>query len=55
MEYLVFTFKEKVKKVFLLKKGETVMYFNNNMGGRGYMFNEEEQKKANDYKNIFKH
>ncbi len=31
------------------------MYFNNNMGGRGYMFNEEEQKKANDYKNIFKH
>lgn len=31
------------------------MYFNNNMGGRGFMFNEEEAKKALDHKNIFKH
>ena len=31
------------------------MYFNNNLGGRGYMFNEEELKKSMDYKNIFKH
>lgn len=31
------------------------MYFNNNLGGRGFMFNEEEQKKALDHKNIFKH
>lgn len=49
LEYIVSNFKEKIKK------GEANIYFNNNMGGRGFLFNEEEAKKALDHKNIFKH
>ena len=52
---MVSNFKDKVKKVIIIIQGDAVMYFNNNLGGRGYNFNDEEHKKAMDYKNIFKH